>query len=192
MLSTPPTACNRSRLITLPIHGRLKRRFRVIIFLGVFSARAHVLFSIAVLFRLLLGLVDDFLILFELVFYFLVVGGMFKERRRRNAIRRGWLNVALPTRWWGRFRSFLAHRLPLSDRNQYLPSLGAVVLADDLILRHEVDQPRRAAIPNAERPLQQRYAAAPLANHHIDRLLVQLVAMLEAPSAAGRVPSRVL
>ena len=79
-----------------------------------------------------------------------------------------------------------AHRFPIFDRDHHFAGLRAVVLADDAVLGHEVDQPRRPAVADAQRPLQQRHAAAPLADHDVDRRFVQLVAVL----AARRRPPR--
>src|SRR6266496_1417295 len=53
---------------------------------------------------------------------------------------------------------------------QHLAGAGAVVGADDAVFRHEVDQPRRAAIADAERPLQKRHAAAAFAHDNLNRL----------------------
>src|SRR5262249_40444054 len=46
--------------------------------------------------------------------------------------------------------------LPLLRRVQHLAGVAAVVSAHDAILGHEVDQPRRPAVTDAQRPLQQR------------------------------------
>ena len=69
---------------------------------------------------------------------------------------------------------------PLVHREQHLAGLRAGILADHAILRHEVDQPGTAAIAHAQRPLQQRHAAAALADHHLDGGLVHFVAVLSS------------
>ena len=77
-----------------------------------------------------------------------------------------------------------------SSRHNDFAGLRAVVLADDAVFGHEVDQPRRAAVADAQRPLQQRDAAAAFADDDVDRRLVQFVAAAQllgrAPSPLGR------
>src|ERR671934_2125529 len=70
----------------------------------------------------------------------------------------------------------LLHLLPLLRRVKYLAGLAAVVVPDDAVLRHEVDQPRRPPVADAQRPLEQRDTPPSLADNHLDRRLVQLVA----------------
>ena len=67
--------------------------------------------------------------------------------------------------------------------------MRAVVLADDAVFGHEVDQPGGAAVADAQRPLQQRDAAAAFADHDVDGRFVQLVAVgqLAGAFAAGRI-----
>src|SRR5262249_27441613 len=69
--------------------------------------------------------------------------------------------------------------LPLLRIEQHLAGRAAVVHADDAILGHEVDQPGRAAVADAEPALQARDAAAWLADPPLDRLLVHRIALAE-------------
>ena len=60
-----------------------------------------------------------------------------------------------------------------------------IVVPHDAILGHEDDQPGRPAVADAKRPLQQRYAAPPLANHDIDRRLVRVETVIEITRSDG-------
>ena len=77
----------------------------------------------------------------------------------------------------GRLAAAAGHLLPLLDGHEDFAGLRAVVGADDAVLGHEVDQPGGPAVADAQRPLQERNAAAALADHHVDGRLVELVAV---------------
>ena len=69
---------------------------------------------------------------------------------------------------------------------------AALEFADDAVFGHEVDEPGRPAVADAEGALEQRARAASLADHDLDRRLVELVALLErgaAVLAAGPPPT---
>src|SRR5690242_6406400 len=70
-------------------------------------------------------------------------------------------------------------RFPVVPRVKDLPRRAALELADDSVLGHEVDEPGRAAVADAERSLEQRARAAPLPDDDLDRGFVKLVAFLE-------------
>ena len=64
-------------------------------------------------------------------------------------------------------------------RDQHLAGVAAVVGADDAVLGHEVDEAAGAAVADAEGALQERRAAALLADDDLDGLLVDGVAGAE-------------
>src|SRR5262245_16169112 len=70
----------------------------------------------------------------------------------------------------GRDVAFL-ELLPFLQRVLHLASVAAVVGADDAVLGHPVDHPRRAAVADAEGALQQGDAAAAFADDDLDGLL---------------------
>src|SRR4051794_21593308 len=57
-------------------------------------------------------------------------------------------------------RGGLLAGFPLLEGDEHLPGVAAVVAAHDAVLGHVVDQPRRLPVPDAERALEQRRAAA--------------------------------
>ena len=93
------------------------------------------------------------------------------------------LNLQLSRRGIGRQRLAAVTGGPFFHRHQHLAGLAPLVLADDAVFGHEIDQPGPAAVADAEGPLQERDAAAALADDHLDGRLVELVLVL---AAAGR------
>ena len=54
----------------------------------------------------------------------------------------------------GRLRFEALHLVPAVHRQQHLAGLLAVVVADDAVLGHVIDQLRRPAVADAQAPLQ--------------------------------------
>src|SRR5208337_5682920 len=95
---------------------------------------------------------------------------------------------------FGRQHRAVLERLPFLPRVKDLARLALLELADDAVFGHEVDQPRGAAVADAQGTLQERARAAALADHDLDGRLVELVALLQpgTPVLAGSAADLVL
>ena len=100
------------------------------------------------------------------------------------------LDLELPRRRIGRYWLGAVADRPLLHRDQHFAGLAAGILPHDAVLGHVVDQPGPTAVADAERPLQERHAAAALANDHLHGSLIEVVAILAGGGRLGRIARR--
>src|SRR6185503_4077342 len=81
-------------------------------------------------------------------------------------------------------RSGSVHLFPLIDSDHDLAHLAAAVRTDDDALGHDVDEPRRARVADAERALQEARGAALALEDHAHGFVEHLVLFARALAAA--------
>src|SRR5437879_1331303 len=88
-------------------------------------------------------------------------------------------------------RTAVLEGFPLLPGVEDLAGRAALVLADDPVLGHEVDQPGGAAVADPQGSLEERAGAPALADHDLDGRLVEFIALFQrgtavlAPGAAA-------